>query len=235
MEDGSIDRRVWGLAAAGAVLLDLLLGWRQLWLQPHLDAHDLPRWQTGLLQVAAIAALWIAIGIPTALAPGPERQPQGFLVRPGKFVAPAAARIRVSVTMVALALWGLVPFLVESIGRYLPQWSPWVAIAAGAVLASAATAVAARIWARKVLLTPETLIVRGTIEPEVALPWDTATPEAVAARPAWRGVNAEFLARAIEHYREHPEHRRAIGTPEEHARLTALLRRPKRTPDAVAE
>ncbi|WP_143049906.1 PH domain-containing protein [Asanoa ishikariensis] len=39
----------------------------------------------------------------------------------------------------------------------------------------------------------------------------------------WLDIHPWFLADAIRHYAAHPEHRAAIGTPEEHERLRHLL------------
>lgn len=89
-----------------------------------------------------------------------------------------------------------------------------------------ATVLAWRVHRRTVSLTPEGLTVREVWGAAVTLPWDRATSELVADPNSLRWIDARFMARAVDHYWADPAHRAAIGTPEEHDRLTALLSDP---------
>ena len=52
--------------------------------------------------------------------------------------------------------------------------------------------------------------------------------------PGWLTTDVAYLAAAIEHYRVHPQHRAAIGTPEERLRLDAALGCATVTPERPA-
>jgi hypothetical protein len=105
-----------------------------------------------------------------------------------------------------------------------------------AVIAIALAVLAA--WRRPSLsLTPQGVVrfgpqgCRQTTWEEIGLPVTVTRlgqtlswGDSEKASVRWFTTEAAFIAAAITHYRVHPEHRAAIGTPEEHQRLSRALR-----------
>jgi hypothetical protein len=115
------------------------------------------------------------------------------------------------------------------------------AILAGTYIALAIFMVtqAAITWWRPMTLalTPEGVVQRRFVgyrlTPWDALPIDPAAYRRRAIRAITTDVDRRFVTDAIEYYRTYPEHRAAIGSPEEHARLSRTLREGQ-TADAAA-
>jgi hypothetical protein len=226
-------RRIWTASVASAALTVAAFAWEMLWLQPRLDAGAIAVPASFLLILAPLPVFWLAQGLLAA----PEHSPPAFRVRRGRFVAPAAPKLRAQLTALALATWGFVPLAAASARRVAPELPlEWAAGCLG-VLTLAVTVAAARSWHRTVVLTPAGLTVRTILDTPVVVPWDRAFPGYAADRPDLRAVEPGFLARAIEHYHDHPEYRPAIGTAPEHARLIAVLHRPAEsgTPEPAGE
>ncbi|MEV4508424.1 hypothetical protein AB0K00_05645 [Dactylosporangium sp. NPDC049525] len=223
MRRPSASWRIWATTVVSAATVDLVFAFRQLWLQPRADAGDLVRWLDLPLDLLASGVFALAAYLPLRMARRYAPPPPAFLVMPGRFVAPPAPWLRVVTTQVALATWGAVPVFLLSWQLVAPDSTLRVP-GTFAVLASLlATVVAWRSWRRTVTLTPDALIVREVWDTEVELPWSRAASELVADPRSLRWIDARFLARAVDHYWAEPAHRAAIGTPEEHQRLTALL------------
>ncbi|WP_327011075.1 hypothetical protein OHA72_29680 [Dactylosporangium sp. NBC_01737] len=224
--------RIWVVAAVGAAVIDLTLALRQLWLEPRAHDHELVWWLDLPLSLFSAVPLLLAIHLPMRAAGRFRPSPQAFFVLPGQFVAPPAPWLRVVATQVALAAWGGVPVVVLSWQIVVPGASPWPPAFFGVLAGLLATVIAWRVHHREVTLTPEGLTVREVWDTEVTLPWDRAASELVADPRSLRWVDARFLARVVDHYWAEPAHRPAIGTPEEHRRLTALLCDPAPTSPA---
>jgi hypothetical protein len=146
-------------------------------------------------------------------------------VRPGRFVVPAAPRVRSLTVAVAVAAWLYIPVMVVQTRRTIPEWNErWVA-GVMAVLALAVTVIAARAWFRTMELTPDGLVVRAIFHEPLRARWDRAFPDLVEQEGPARlwGVAPDVITGAINEYHDHPERRAAIGTEAEHARLLAVL------------
>ncbi|MET7401954.1 hypothetical protein ABZS66_51575 [Dactylosporangium sp. NPDC005572] len=194
------DRLIAGIALAGAVGVVAVFAADVLWLQPRKDSGTLSGWPMVAQQALLGVAHLVAFGLP------------------------AAPRLRILITMFALAAWGLIPVWMRSYARVSGDGSPWLPVAGGAVLAAAVTVLALRAWRRTLVLTPGGLVVTEIADGRFEIPWDRADEDWVTARPDLRGVDAAFLARVLDHYRANPGQRAAIGTPVEYARLVAQLR-----------
>jgi hypothetical protein len=231
MRRAQVSWLIWVMATVGAAVLDLTFAFRQLWLQPRSQAGDIPWWHLALELVTwplMSAAVYIPIGLTRALP-----SPPAFVVLPGRFVAPPAPWLRFVATLAALTAWGAVPVLMVGWQAVAPGDSLKVPAVFGVLLALAATVIAGRVWRRTVVLTPEGLTVREVWDTDVELPWDRAASELVADPRSLRWIDARFLARAVDHYWARPAHRAAIGTPEEHRRLTQVLADPDPEPSAT--
>jgi hypothetical protein len=225
---------IWGAAVAGAAVVDLAFALRQLWLQPRVSGGDLVWWLDLPLNAVTWALLMLAAFLPMGLAARMAPPPRAFVVTPGRFVVPPAPWLRVVSTEAALAAWGVVPVFLLSWQIVAPGDSLAVPGVLVVLFALSATVIAGRVWRRTVTLTPEGLAVREVWDAEVMLPWDRAASSLVADPRSLRWIDARFLAGAVDHYWAEPAHRGAIGTPEEHLRLSALLGHPVPVGDSAS-
>ncbi|GAB3850749.1 hypothetical protein [Dactylosporangium cerinum] len=214
---------IWVAAVAGAVAADLGFALRQLWLEPRAHNGDLVWWLDLPLGAVPYGLLMLALCVPALAAARMGPPPWAFVVRPGRFVAPPALWLRVISVEAAVAAWGMVPVIMLSWRIVAPGDSLRVPGVTGVLLALAATVIAWRVRRRTVTLTPEGLTVREVWDTEITQPWDQAASELVADPRSLRWIDARFLTRVVDHYWADPTHRAAIGTAEEHQRLTELL------------
>ena len=172
------------------------------------------------LELAAALCLALAAGLPRAVLRGRRR---AFVVRDGRFVAPASAALRATALAPALAAFALIPVAVRHnhVERIFSSDAP--AIVACGAFGVLALAVAVRCRQYTVELDPGGVTVRTFASPPDRAPWERVRAGRVAGRAWMRALEPDLIERAVRHYRDHPEHRAAIGTEAEHARLAAAL------------
>jgi hypothetical protein len=211
----AIAGRIWFVSVLAAALFAAGLA-----AQMADDQHAGFAWR---IELPLWLAKLVAFGLAMALFRVLPRPGRAFLVRRGRFVAPAAPWFRALVTAAALTTWGLIPLMIWNARvQHLGLSDRGVGIAVG-VLALAVSIVAVRGWRYSVILTPEGVTVRAaTSEPDKAR-WEEIRAGRVEGKPGVRGVEPEFIMGAIRHYRDRPEYRAAIGTRAEHDRLVAAL------------
>ncbi|GGJ92092.1 hypothetical protein GCM10010123_22370 [Pilimelia anulata] len=243
-------RRIWSAAAALALVTIALRLWVELAVRPY--SWTLPGWAgIPLLAVAVVAAAAAPVALyvrlvlsqppPRALPLSPAARPAWWLPRRGLVALPSPWLAAPALLYLALVA-GAVPLRAAPGGRLTVGWESLVS---GVWLLQ--PLVAAVVWyvvrGPQLGITAAGLVVRGPWSGPAGrtVPWSAVDLAAVAGvrrrllpvgrdeagpvvlRLGWLWVDPLFLARALRHYAEHPEHRADLGTELEQTRLRAAL------------
>ncbi|MBV1848645.1 hypothetical protein [Catellatospora tritici] len=237
------------LALCFAVLALLLRAADAVWWAPRHGRQEI----IGQF-LPALIIFGLAIGGYVLLIRPYRELPRTFETTGTTFIAPAAPGAASTALIFGYLAGSGVDSVLKPDGTASDHPAAW--IFGGAVVASLLALAVLSLWrGPQVVLGRDGLTIRGVRTRH--LPWTalrrggpglpqatdvqllliTATPAGTYRRERLRlvslYVDGEFLARAIRHYAQHPEHRTAIGTDDELGRLTAALAAPVAAADAA--
>ncbi|GAA2353839.1 hypothetical protein [Dactylosporangium salmoneum] len=239
MTPGRFDRYVRVSKATAAAVALLIVALRVV-DEFAVTPDNTPVWAAALFKLVPVVVLCTAfIVFGAVFRPLQQPPPSALRIRAGTFVVPGSP-----ILMGRLAMgWALVGTIFLDSD---PSLSPTTRLG---VNAGAALVIAGAAWpllrGPRIVFTPSGLSIRAGGRRRLA--WDDLVPVPITPlpltvrgpklalsirrpdrpEPGWLlvpldllAVEPVFLGTVVEHYVEHPDRRRAIGTPEEYARLT---------------